>query len=284
MQSSGIETSGTKVCIHCIIDHPIDLACLLYQKLVLIAECRLPPTYQTFFQLHLLYVLILTPRLRALPASAPAHSHPIPEHATPDAPTHSPAPTSSSGMPNLLAKPLYDGYISELVNHFFELAESQMRRVLGRGERERIVKKYMGEMGEQWRGAGAGLDYALGLQTSSNPEEFSRSDAELASWLWRNLFAARGLGAPAPGLVDPSMRDEFGAKEVELPEQLDLVVKFIRREMERLDRISHQDVIDGNIGTWGAVQDVIDGDIGTSGAVQDVIDGNIGTCGAVQDA
>lgn len=128
-----------------------------------------------------------------------------------------------------------------------------MRRVLGRGERERIIKKYMAEMGEQWKGAGVGLDYAMGLSNSANPEESSRADAELASWVWRNLFGARGLGAPA-GMVDPSV-DELWLKEVDMAEQLELVVRFIRREQARLDGISHRDVLDANIGSWGCVRE-----------------------------
>lgn len=130
-----------------------------------------------------------------------------------------------------------------------------MRRVLGRGERERIIKNYMAEMGEQWRGAGVGLDYAMGLQYSNVPEEIERADAELASWCWRNLFGARGLGAPAPGMVDPSLAEEFGLREVEMTEQLELVVRFIRREQARLDAISHRDVLDANIGSWGYVRE-----------------------------
>jgi cytochrome b pre-mRNA-processing protein 3 len=156
---------------------------------------------------------------------------------------------------SILVKPHYDSYPAEFINHFFELAESQMRRVLGRGERERVVTKYMSEMAEQWRGAGVGLDYVLGLQSSSQPADVELADAELASWIWRNLFGSRGLGAPAPGLVDPSMADEFGIKEVEMTEQLEQVIRFVRKEMARLDRVSHRDVLDGNIGRWGSVKD-----------------------------
>lgn len=220
----------------------------------LIAECRLPATYQTFFQLHLLYVLMLLPRLRSLPASVPAHEHPIPEPSVPSEPVHSP-PTAPQSSVSIFTKPHYESYPAELLNHFFELAESQMRRVLGRGERERVVKKYMAEMGEQWRGAGVGLDYVVGLQSSQDPAEVERADAELASWLWRNLFGARGLGAPAPGLVDPTMQDEFGLKEVEMAEQIEQVIRFMRREMSRLDQITQRDILDGNIGHWGSVTD-----------------------------
>jgi cytochrome b pre-mRNA-processing protein 3 len=117
-----------------------------------------------------------------------------------------------------------------------------MRQVLGRGERERVVRKYMDEMGEQWRGAGAGLDYVLGLTVSEEVAERQKADAELASWVWRNLLGSRGLTAPPEG---------EGKTEETMGENLELVVRFVRREMARLDGISDADVINGNIGEWG---------------------------------
>jgi hypothetical protein len=142
-------------------------------------------------------------------------------------------------------KPVHEAYPTELLSHFFELAESQMRMVLGRTERERVIRKYMDEMGEQWKGAGTGLDYVLGLGLSSVPAEVERADAELASWIWRNLFASRGLApGPYPQPVD----------ELQFIPQLNLVVRFVRRELARLDAISDEDVIAGNIGKWGRVE------------------------------
>lgn len=221
------------------------------------SECALPPTYQTFFQLHLLYILILLPRLRALPAATASTEHPIPEPLDPGAPgassaSSTPSPASSGsgsgggsggGGTAVLSKPLHESYPTELLQHFFELAESEMRQVLGRGERERVVRKYMDEMGEQWRGAGAGLDYVLGLTGSEDVAERAKADSELASWVWRNLLGSRGLTAPPEG---------EGKSEETMGENLELVVRFVRREMARLDRISDADVINGNIGEWGA--------------------------------
>ncbi|KAL7423234.1 Serine carboxypeptidase 3 [Cryptotrichosporon argae] len=201
-------------------------------------RCDLPPTYQTFFQLHLLYVLILLPRLRTLPASLRASS-PVPEPLSASAP-HAAEPVKPSAGPTLLGKAAYDAYPGELLGHFFELAESQMRLVLGRNERERVIRKYMDEMGEQWKGAGAGIDYVLGLGVSESAHDRARADAELASWAWRNLFASRGL-APATTVAD----------ELKLVEDLEAVVRFTRREMSRLDGIADDDVLSGNIGRWG---------------------------------
>lgn len=120
-----------------------------------------------------------------------------------------------------------------------------MRKVLGRGERERVVKKYMSEMGEQWKGAGAGLDYVMGLEG-----EDGKADVELASWVWRNLYASQGLTAgPVPdagaGALD---------KEVEMVQRLEEVVLFVRKEMKRLDQVEDIDVLEGNIGEWGSAK------------------------------
>lgn len=207
--------------------------------------CALPPTYQSFFQLHLLYVLLLVTRLRALRSSANPHS-PLPESMDPGEPTHAPSGTglpSTAGMS--LLKPAHEAYPTELLSHFFELAESQMRMVLGRSERERVIRKYMEEMGEQWKGAGTGLDYVLGLGISEFEGDRNRADSELASWVWRNLFASRGL-APAnlPNAAD----------ELQFIPQLELVVRFVRRELARLDSLSDEDVLAGNIGHWGKVE------------------------------
>jgi hypothetical protein len=198
-------------------------------------ECQLPATYQTFFQLHLLYVLVLVIRLRALRSSRPDAS-PIPEPLEPGSPTH----TASSAPSFSLGKPAHEAYPTEFLNHFFELAESQMRIVLGKGERERVIRKYMDEMGEQWKGAGLGLDFILGLSISEDPAERALSDPELASWVWRNLFQSKGI---TPGEGD----------ELAFPPQLEKVVFFVRRELARLDKISDADVLDGNIGEWGPV-------------------------------
>jgi len=166
----------------------------------------------------------------------------------PGEPTHAPSATgapSTAGMPKLI-KPAHESYPTELLSHFFELAESQMRMVLGRSERERVIRKYMDEMGEQWKGAGTGLDYVLGLGISEFEGDVNRADSELASWVWRNLFASRGLAAPADA--------QSTADELKFIPQLELVVRFVRRELARLDKISDEDVLAGNIGQWGKVE------------------------------
>ncbi|RXK41310.1 hypothetical protein M231_01460 [Tremella mesenterica] len=218
-------------------------------------ECKLPPTFQTFFQIHLLYLLILLPRLRALPAHQAPPKTTIPEPLSPSSPSNT--NTSSSEDPSgiSLSKPNYEAYPLELLNHFFEMAESEMRQVLGRGERERVVRKYLMEFGEQWRGSGLAVDYILGLGQSDSVELRSKADLELAGWVWRNLFQSRGMSAPDGALTEVEKNPVEARLELLLPEQIELVVKFIRREMVRLDKISDVDVLAGNIGVWGKVKE-----------------------------
>lgn len=44
-------------------------------------------------------------------------------------------------------------------------------------------------------------------------------------------------------------------KELEMAEQVEVIVRFIRREMARLDKISDRDVIAGNVGMFGKVRE-----------------------------
>ena len=129
-----------------------------------------------------------------------------------------------------------------------------MRRVLGRNERERVVQKYLREMAEQYRGTSVGMDVIMGLGMSNEPLEREQADSELASWLWRNLFAGRGLGPPSPEFVAEDEVEAYSLTELFMVEQLNTMVHFVRREMARLDGLSDRDVLDGNIGEWGVVK------------------------------
>ncbi|CAO1615019.1 unnamed protein product [Parajaminaea phylloscopi] len=89
-------------------------------------ECQLPPTYQSWFQVTNLHVILLLLRFRALePASAKA-------------------------------------YEQELVNHFFIDAETRMRQRFG-VQTGRLVKGYMKEMHNQHRGALLALDECIAM-------------------------------------------------------------------------------------------------------------------------
>ncbi|CAE6437539.1 unnamed protein product [Rhizoctonia solani] len=170
-------------------------------------ECALPPTYQTWFQFTLLHVLILTARLRALPPDASRT------------------------------------YQAELINHFFLDIEHRMRTVLGPKAPERIVKGYLNEMRDQWRGGGVAFD--LGIIDT---------DATLAGMIWRNLFASRG--APPPQQDGKEKKVLANAQDIELPSTLYKFVVYVRRELKRLEGISDEDIKLGHIGEWGTVSSI----------------------------
>ena len=172
-----------------------------------------------------------------------------------------------------------------------------MRVTLGQGERERVVRNYMKEMGEQWKGAGLGFDFAIAVgqdlpemgSSSSAASAASgeggqgvvRGDAELAAWVWRNLFAARYSDLPtdftpsvnptptSPTATDPtdttsptptpsSATDPSSPiHHLKLPIQLSQIVTFIRRELHRLDQLSDEDVQEGRTGEFGRVKEVV---------------------------
>lgn len=223
-------------------------------------ECGLPATYQTFFQLHLVYLYLLLPRLRALPNNT----------------TLGRSSTSLSQT-----------YQTELLTHFFALAENQMRVTLGQGERERVVRNYMKEMGEQWKGAGIGFDYAISIgqdlpEIPVGERSTQGGDTELAAWVWRNLFAARCSDVssdstpPTPTTTtttatnaaaisvetttSPASSSSSDPKnpvnQLRLPTQLAHIVGFIRRELYRLDKLSDEDIEQGRTGEFGRVKEI----------------------------
>ncbi|KAG7539658.1 hypothetical protein FFLO_03457 [Filobasidium floriforme] len=209
-------------------------------------ECGLPATYQTFFQLHLVYLYLLLPRLRALPN------------------------TTTLGRSSTSISQTYQ---TELLTHFFALAENQMRVTLGQGERERVVRNYMKEMGEQWKGAGIGFDYAISIgqdlpEIPAGERSSKGGDAELAAWVWRNLFAARYSDLPSdftpttntaaiPAEQDTVKSDPSNpVHHLKLPAQLAQIVAFIRRELYRLDQLSDEDIEQGRTGEFGPVREI----------------------------
>ena len=211
----------------------------------------------------MLYLLMLIPRLRALPVNNRTSTHPIGEPADPlppqeprTPPESSPIVTPSASSTSLFSKPTSSRYVTELINIFFELAESQMRRALGRNERERVIQKYLKEFGEQFKGTMVGMDFVLGMRFSQDAKERATTDAELASWLWRNLFASRGLGPPSPEFVAPDEVDAYSVTELYMVPQIETILLWMRQEMYRLDSLSDRDVLDGNIGSWANVKPV----------------------------
>lgn len=117
---------------------------------------------------------------------------------------------------------------------------------------ERLVKGYMNEMRDQWRGGGVAFD--LGI---------IGSDATLAGMIWRNLFASRGaLPAPTAGKLAEGVGASEklvvgGAEDAGLPPLLYQFVAYARRELVRLESIPDKDIAYGRIGQWGTVSLVL---------------------------
>ncbi|KAI5481817.1 protein required for assembly of ubiquinol cytochrome-c reductase complex (cytochrome bc1 complex) [Pseudohyphozyma bogoriensis] len=126
-------------------------------------ECSLPPSFQTWFSITTLHVWLISVRFRNLPA------------------------------------PLGRTYIQELINHFFIDVELRIRGPYG-VTHSRLIKGYMKDMLEQYRGSVAAYDEAL-----------VGGDAVLAAAVWRNLFGAGwgGMGG---------VKGKHAFKEGERPE------------------------------------------------------------------
>ena len=147
-----------------------------------------------------------------------------------------------------------------------------MRAALGYKAPERIIKGYMMEMQDQWTGATFSFD--LGLVGS---------DAELSGAIWRNVFASRGLdgkgeviGKPGsssePRAIDNNNNSDNNAARVEdpsssslnttlsdsalaeLPFHLYVFTSYVRRELERLESLSDEQVLGGDIGSFGSME------------------------------
>jgi cytochrome b pre-mRNA-processing protein 3 len=84
-------------------------------------------------------------------------------------------------------------YQTEFLTHFFSLLEVRMRRTMGPRHPERYIKKHMVIYGEQFRGCQLSFDLAL-----------AGDDVELAMYVWRNMFGARGMQRGAAGVKVPT--------------------------------------------------------------------------------
>lgn len=223
-------------------------------------ECDLPRTFHTFFSVHLVYLLITLIRLRALPNQIPNPLSPIPQSALPGQPgTTTPIqPPSLKDKFEDLVSPAHEyKYRQTLLTHFFNVVENEIRLMLGvEITRDSAVQTRMKDYANWWREAQLGMDYAIGLTASEDPRERAVADAELASWVWRLIFGRRGEGVNGQGeLVYPEGEAMKEGKELEMAEQVEAIVRFIRREMARLDKISDRDVIAGNVGMFGKVRE-----------------------------
>jgi len=141
-----------------------------------------------------------------------------------------------------------------------------MREALSHKAPERIVGGYMKEMRDQW--AGATFSFDLGLVGS---------DAELSGAIWRNIFASRGLDGKGEVIGKPGRSSEPRAMDsaaigvedssslpigttlsdsalAELPFHLYVFTAYVRRELMRLESLSDEQVLMGDIGSFGSME------------------------------
>lgn len=113
----------------------------------------------------------------------------------------------------------------------------------------------MVDLRDQWNGSNASYDVAM-----------VTSDAELATAVWRNVFAARGEKAYKEKDLSAEERDKRlaerreqndpeadGAPIEQIPGLVYLYVAHLRRELQRLEGVPDADVLSGRLGKFGRV-------------------------------
>jgi len=111
------------------------------------------------------------------------------------------------------------------------------------------------DLRNQWNGTTLSYDVAM-----------MKGDAELAAAIWRNVFAARGEKAykekdlsdeHKERLVDERRKhndpEADGAPLEELPHLIFMYVAHLRRELQRLEMVSDEDVLRAQLTKFGRV-------------------------------
>ena len=233
-------------------------------------ECHLPPTFQSWFTITNLHVWLLTVRLRALPAPhGTNYIQGLIDHFFLDVEDRVRA-VLQPAAPNALT-PSHNLTPYTRPTDFYTVANGSNRpRPRGKAP-ERLVTRQMKIFKEQW--AGMGMAFDLGLV---------RGDAELAAAIWRNFLGARGArgivyptssNKPAfrrsvnlvggeidkvseldkKGLEAEESRDDgsgvhdFSPDEaglyVQYPELMADIVRYMRKELARLEDISDSQIL-----------------------------------------
>jgi cytochrome b pre-mRNA-processing protein 3 len=246
------------------------------------AECHLPPTFQSWFTITNLHVWLLTVRLRALPKPhGPEHIQGLIDHFFIDVedriravlqPGPTPPYTSASGFyinPNTAPE-------SESESQAEPNADGNPRKPRGRAP-DRLVSQQMKIFKEQWAGMGMSLDLGLiqgdadmagavwrnllgargarGIAfeppSSSSQQHFRRS-INLVGGKVENVAKvdARGLDVEE-ARDDGSGVHDFAWSEVDkylrYPEVMVDVISYLRRELVRLERLSDEEVMSGEL-------------------------------------
>ncbi|KAG8931919.1 Protein cbp3, mitochondrial [Tulasnella sp. 418] len=182
-------------------------------------ECRLPPTFQTWFAFTNLHVWMLTTRLRALPA------------------------------------PYGRLYIQELINHFFLDIEYRLRSVFGPKVPERIMKNHMRDVRDQWNGSTASFDVAL---MQGDAELAAAIWRNVFAARGEKAYKEKDLPEEEKERRIEERKknndpEADGASLEEIPRLVYQHVAHVRREIKRLEALSDEEVRAGNLGKFGTV-------------------------------
>ncbi|KAF5353495.1 hypothetical protein D9756_008123 [Leucocoprinus leucothites] len=245
---------------------------LFWQK-----ECHLPPTFQSWFTVTNLHIWLLTVRLRALPQEhGKYYVQALIDHFFMDVEDRIRTvlqPPLKPSHPYTFISPFYvNPNVPQTDSTSSDPGSEPTSKTKRRGRApDRIVNRQMKIFKEQWAGMGLSFDLAL-----------VKGDREMAAAVWRNLLGGRGARgiayADSPnGLhyrrainlvggevvnvakldVDKEeMRDDgsgvhdFPPSEVDkyvtYPELMLDLVRYVRRELARLEKVSDHDIMAGD--------------------------------------
>jgi cytochrome b pre-mRNA-processing protein 3 len=255
---------------------PLDFGCF-FDVPIAPSACHLPPTFQSWFTITNLHIWLLTVRLRALPRPhADAYIQALIDHFFIDVEDRIRAvlqpPPSSSPAPKSFTAPSHF-YINP--NAPAPSNDTQGRR--GRAP-DRLVTRQMRIFKEQWTGMGMAFDLGLvkgdmemagavwrnllgargarGIEyppAASTPTTTTfRRSVNLVGGLVENpaKIDERGLDVEEAtddhsGVHDfpPSEADKY----VAFPETMVDIVTYVRRELQRLERVPDEEIIQGDI-------------------------------------
>lgn len=193
-----------------------------------ISECKLAPTFQTWFAFTNLHVWLLTTRFRALPP------------------------------------PYGRLYIQELINHFFLDAEYRLRSVYGPKCPERIIKTQMVDLRNQWNGTTLSYDVAL---MKGDAELAAAIWRNVFAARGEKAYKEKDLSEEERAKRVEARRKDNDPEAIEgtvledLPHLIFMYVAHLRRELQRLERVGDEAMLGGRLGKFGRVGSFVDRDV-----------------------
>ena len=260
------------------------LACS-YTILFIYIVCLLPPTFQSWFTVTNLHIWMLTVRLRALPAEHGKHyQQALIDHFFIDIEDRIRAvlqPSLKPADPYTFATTFYSNPNAPSDSNTTTPTSSedgkQRQKRLSRAP-DRIVTQQMKIFKEQWAGMGLSLDLGLvkgdmelagaiwrnllgarGAQGIAYPNTSSASTSTSTTHFRRsvNLVGGEVVNVSKVDIEKEEAKDDgsgvhdFAPEEadryLDYPEVMLDVVEYLRREIDRLDKVSDESIINGDL-------------------------------------